>query len=199
MYIQQNSNNVNMYGSKKIPNFWNRLKNSIWDKIPDKTFTLNEGTIKKIRKYEEQISHPAKNRLIMGATALVTQPTIDYYNHKVDEDTRTISRNRTIAKILAGTSVGILVRGASYSIVEKMTDIKGKKKYSKALLPNKDLDKLLRNQTFLKNYRSALSTSLAILAMCFTNFLIDAPLTVYLTNKFNDCHKQKKKGGNLNV
>lgn len=195
MYINQNSNNVNMYGARKNSNFWNRLKNSIWDKIPNKTFTPNEATIKKIRNYEAQISHPAKNRLIMGATALVTQPTIDYYNHNVDEETRTISRNRTVAKIIAGTSVGILVRGAAYSIVEKMTDIKRNNKYSKALLPSKDLDKLLKNQTFLKNYRSALSTGIAILAMCFTNFLIDAPLTIYLTNKFNESYRTKKKGG----
>ena len=113
MYIQDNQNNINMYGAKRNSNLWNRLKNNLWDKIPNKTFTPNENTLKKLRKYEENMSHPAKNRLIMGATALVTQPTIDYYNKKVDEETRTISRNRTIAKILAGTTVGILVRGAA--------------------------------------------------------------------------------------
>ena len=79
-----------------------------------------------------------------------------------------------------------------------MTDIKSNKKYSRSLLPNKDLDKLIKKQTFLKNYQSALSTGIAILAMCFTNFLIDAPLTVYLTNKFNDSYKNKQKGEKLN-
>ena len=45
---------------------------------------------------------------------------------------------------------------------------------------------MTKDAKLLKNYRSALSTAVAILAMCFTNFAIDAPLTVYLTNKFND-------------
>ena len=34
----------------------------------------------------------------------------------------------------------------------------------------------------MKNYRSALSTGVAIAAMCVTNFVADAPLTVFLTN-----------------
>ena len=104
-----------------------------------------------------------------------------------------IVSNRTIAKILAGTSVGIVVRGSCYSLVEKMTDIKGKGRFSKALMPTKHLKELLKEPKLLKNYRSALSTGIAILAMCFTNFAIDAPLTVFLTNHFNARRAEKLK------
>ena len=51
-----------------------------------------------------------EQRIILGATALATQPFFDYYNKNVDEDTRKVSTARTIAKIIAGTAVGIAVR-----------------------------------------------------------------------------------------
>ena len=72
-----------------------------------------------------------------------------------------------------------------------MTNIGGKSKSSKALLPKKFLGEISKNEKFLKNYRNALSSSLAILAMCVTNFVLDAPLTVFLTNKLNE----KKEDG----
>ena len=78
-----------------------------------------------------------------------------------------------------------------HKLVKNMTNIRGKERYSKALLPTKHLRDLIKNPTLLKNYRSALSTSLAILAMCITNFVIDAPLTVFLTNYFNDKRQDK--------
>ena len=43
----------------------------------------------------------------------------------------------------------------------------------------------------MKNSRSALSSALAILAMCITNFVLDAPLTVFLTNKLNEKKEEK--------
>lgn len=193
MYIQPNYNNINMYGSEKRPGFWKRLKQKALDAVPNATFNDSSKRVAKWKKYDEAASHPAKNRLIMGITALATQPTIDYYNHKVDEETREVSRNRTIAKILAGTAVGIAVRGSSFSLVKKMTDITGHKKYSKTLLPTHHLKDLVNNPKLLKNYRNALSTSLAILAMCFTNFAIDAPLTVFLTNYFNEKRQENKE------
>ena len=87
------------------------------------TFKDDKDTINKCIEGDKTLSNPAKNRLIMGATALLTQPAIDYYNHRVDDETRTVSRNRTIAKILAGTTVGIAVRGSCYKLVEKMTNL----------------------------------------------------------------------------
>ena len=182
-----------MCGAKPKPGFWERLKQKALNAMPEATLDINSKTLNKMKKYDESLSHPAKNRLIMGVTALTTQPVIDFYNHKVDEDTRVVSRNRTIAKILAGTSVGIVVRGSCYSLVEKMTDIKGKGRFSKALMPTKHLKELLKEPKLLKNYRSALSTGIAILAMCFTNFAIDAPLTVFLTNHFKARRAEKLK------
>lgn len=191
MYIQPNYNNVNMCGSEKNSEFWKRLKQKALDVVPQATFKDGAKRVAKWKKYDEGASHPAQNRLIMGITALATQPVIDYYNHRVDEETREVSRNRTIAKILAGTLVGIVVRGSSYELVKKMTNIKGKDRFSKALLPTKHLKDLVKTPKLLKNYRSALSTSLAILAMCITNFAIDAPLTVFLTNYFNEQRNKK--------
>ena len=41
----------------------------------------------------------------------------------------------------------------------------------------------------LSNYKIAWSTYIALGIMVFTNFLLDAPLTKYLTNKFNSKSK----------
>ncbi len=50
----------------------------------------------------------------------------------------------------------------------------------------------------LKQYRNAMGTIWSLVIMMFTNFLIDAPLTKFLTNKFNDIRKNheeaQKKG-----
>ena len=211
MYIQPNYNNINMYGARpaprgnsgkgRKPGFWKHLKQKVLDAIPECTFKDSNRTYANWEKYDKFLSRPAENRLIMGATAIVTQPTIDYYNHKVDEETRTISRNRTIAKIIVGTLVGIAVRGSSYNLVKRMTNINGKERFSKSLLPSKNfLSELVNNEKSLANYRSALSTGLAILAMCITNFAIDAPLTVILTNHFNEkynCKKSKEEKGEV--
>lgn len=199
MNIQPNVNSVTMCGNpikSGKPSSWNRFKQAVLDALPSATFE-DKLAIEKWKKFDDRLSKPAENRLIMGATAILTQPTIDYYNHNVDKETREISRNRTIAKIIAGTGVGILVRGSAYKLVENMTDIEGNKKHSKSLLPEKYITDLINKPKFLKNYRSALSTSIAIMAMCFTNFLIDAPLTVYLTNKFNANMEAKKQKSSL--
>ena len=193
MYIQPNNNNVNMYGSKNKPNFWKRIKQKVFDALPDATFNDTKGKLDKLNKFSDRISRPAENRLLMGATAIMSQPTIDYYNKKVDEDTRVIARNRTIAKIIVGTLVGIAVRGSSYELVRKMTNINGIKSYSKALLPKNYSSELIKDKVLLDNYRSAISTALAILAMCYTNFAIDAPLTAYLTNYLNEKSKEKQQ------
>ena len=200
MYIQPNYNNISMNGSPSAfgknggwKNFKNRIKQSIIDAIPQSTFKDGAKRVENWKKVDEIMSRPAENRLIMGATAIITQPTIDYYNHRVDKETRTVSRNRTIAKIIAGTCVGILVRGSCYNLVSKMTNLEGKSKFSKSLIPKKYISEATANPKLLKNYRTALSTGAAILAMCVTNFVLDAPLTVFLTNKFNaKCGKETK-------
>lgn len=176
---------------------WQKIKNNIKQKfidfIPEKTFSEDGNRLEKYDRFDGWLSRPDVNRLIMGATAITTQPVIDYYNHRVDNETRTVSRNRTIAKIVAGTTVGILVRGFCYRIVDKMTKTQGTKKINQALLPKNWIEKFKNNPKFLSNYKSTLSTGLALAIMVFTNFLIDAPLTVYFTNKLNAKSAKKMK------
>ncbi len=200
MNIQSNYSynyNISMQGKPQKPRRWSRfaskIKQKIIDAFPNRDFTSDSKKLDKKKEFDSRISRPAENRLIMGATAILTQPVIDYYNHRVDEETRTVSRNRTIAKILAGTTVGILVRGACYKIVEKMTNPNGVKKISKLLVPTHYASKFATNMKKLSNYKSALSAAIAILVMCYTNFALDAPLTAFLTNKFNERTIQKNK------
>lgn len=199
MNIQPNTNNnLTMGKVPKKPNlrsFPNRIKQKILDAAPSVTFDDAENKIKTLGKIDGWMSKPAENRAIMGLTAIFLQPGIDASNKRVDDETRHISICRTAAKIIAGTSVGIAVRGASYGLVEKMTDLKSNKKYAKKLLPKNYIEDFSKEPKLLKNYRSALSTGVAIAAMCITNFLIDAPLTVYLTNKFKEMTMLKNAKG----
>ena len=183
MYIQPISdNNISMYG-KPDPKSWkaitDRVKQKLFDTVPNATF---KDTSKFWRRVDSKISRPAENRAIMGITALSLQPIIDSQNKEVDEKTRKISICRTISKIVVGTLVGICVRGAAYKLVKNMTNVNGTGKLSKTLLPKKYIEELTKEPKFLENYRSALSTGSAILAMLVTNFAIDAPLTVKMTN-----------------
>ena len=197
-----NSNNVSMQGNNKNPNWFKRQIRRVGQKLldmsPSHTSKDNRETIKKWDKTKDWVSHPMWNRGIMGVTALLTQPSIDYYNHRVDDETRTVSRNRTIAKIIAGTLVGMfVVRGPVHKIVEKMTDISGSKKYSKWLLPKMFIQQLKNNKGALNNYKYTLAMLMALLAMCITNFVLDAPLTILLTNIFNEKSGIKKNEDNI--
>ena len=187
------NNNVSMHG-----NWWRNLKDRVGQKtinmFSERTFNDSARLRETWNKRNDWISSPMWNRGIMGATALVTQPVIDNYNHRVDEETRTVSRNRTISKIVAGTLVGMfVVRGPIYKAIEAMTNLKSNSRYSKALLPKKYLNEIVKNEAFLKNYRSALAMSIALLAMCFTNFALDAPLTIFFTNLLNSKSGIKKR------
>ena len=71
-------------------------------------------------------------------------------------------------------------------------------KYEKAYenyinMLEKYLTEIGKNEKFLKNYRSALSMAIALVAMCFTNFALDAPLTIFLTNMLNQTTKPKEQ------
>lgn len=90
-----------------------------------------------------------------------------------------------------------VVRGPIYKGILSMTNIKGNSKFSKALLPKKYLKELNDNPKFLKNYRSALAMAIALLAMCVTNFVLDAPLTAMLTNYLNE--KRRKRNMNNGI
>ena len=196
MNIQPITNNVSMQAKPPTPKntegIVSKIKQKMLDIFPIATFKDDASTLVKRQVRDANMSHPAINRAIMGATAIALQPPIDCFNKSVDEDTRRISVCRTLAKIIAGTTVGIVVRGSCHKLVEKMTDLTSKGKFSKSLIPKKYLRTFIDNPALLKNYRSALSTGVAILAMCFTNFIIDAPLTVKLTNKFKSLSDKQK-------
>ena len=197
MNIQPIDNNVNMYGKGNYSGFWKRIQHKILDAFPEHTIKDGGRKYKNWEKADKFLSKPAENRLIMGATAGVTQPVIDSLNTRVDEETREVSICRTFAKILAGTFVGILVRGSCYNMVVKMTNPKSLKRISKALLPTINLSKLINDEKLLNNYRSALSTSIAVGVCSFTNFILDAPFTIFLTNYFNDKRLEAKKNNTV--
>ena len=194
MNITPVNNNVSMYGKPSgWKNFKNRISQKILDVLPEHTQKESTRLLDKWKNIDDIVSHPAWNRGILGATALFSQPVIDRYNPRVDDETRVVSMNRTIAKVAVGTTVGIVVRDLVYRLTKNMTDINGKTRTSKLLLPKNHLTEIAQNEKFLKNYRSALAMSIALLVMSVTNFAIDAPLTVFFTNLFNDKHNEKKK------
>lgn len=196
MNIQPITNSdVTMRKAPKKPSsnsFTNRIKQKILDVAPKCTFADGEKALKRWARFDDRMSKPAENRAVMGGTAILLQPAIDASNKRVDSETRQISICRTLAKIIAGTCVGMLVRGSAYTVVSNMTKPESNKKYAKSLLPKKYIEELSKVTKFMNNYRSALSTGLAIAAMFITNFALDAPLTVFLTNRFAEAANLKK-------
>lgn len=163
-----------------------------------------------IRKAGDVI-HSPEQRLILGVTALATQPFIDLNNKKADEDTRILSTCRTIAKIIAGTTSGIAVRAGCIKLAEHLSKEGGilnpKKLAQKSIdelktkitdLNKKDIEKKIEElteiitrsdkcekyQRAIKNYGGTIGTFAAIGVMLVTNFLWDAPVAKSLTNFF---------------
>lgn len=178
-----------MNNISRIPS---RIVSYVVSKVPQMTVS-GERANKAIAWVGKNISSP-ENRFILGATALMSQPFIDLHNRKIDEDTRKVSAARTVAKIIAGTLTGVLIRSACIHSVNAFT------KLPHEIKPNMNF-KALRNfftpsEGVCKNldkYKDAMGTILATVVMMFTNFLIDAPLTKFLTNKFVDkIHKNSQ-------
>lgn len=172
----------------------------------------------------------AMQRFVSGITAIVTQPFFDLNNKNVDEDTRKTSCARTMGKIIAGTFTGVLIRKICIDLTKKFTQNKNieiaryEKEKEKLLSKGKDITSIKPSRTEfkpweqillpkskleagareIKKYRGAFGTFAAVAVMVFTNFIIDAPLTTYLTNvfvkKFKENDKQKQQqiaeGGN---
>ncbi len=157
----------------KKPNVFKRLYNKLpnWEVTSDKLLTHVENFGKKCTS--------AHQRGILGATALLTQPFIDARNKDVDEKTRKYSVARTIAKIIAGTLTGVAIR---YGCIKAMN--------WKPFLPSRwqSLTKDVQDQ-----YKNAMGTIVSLVVMLFTNFLIDAPLTKFLTNVMTQNQKGDKK------
>lgn len=146
-----------------------------------------------LNKVGQALASPHWNRLALGVAAITTQPAIDYFNPKVDRETAKTSSLRTLAKIIVCTSVGFLVRGACYKLADKY--IHGSKLEGSTLLTPKEIlneaNKELKASK-LKLHKNTMSFLMALTVMLFTNFLLDAPLTTKLANKFIENHNVRK-------
>lgn len=147
--------------------------------FPDSVYS-NSRVINGIKSTGEKISS-AEQRLILGASALMSQPFIDANNKNVDEKTRKVSVARTIAKIVAGTFTGYFIRKGCIKGIKALSQVPGPNvpKWKTEFTPKNVKDNT--TDAFLQ-YRNAMGTVVALVVMMFTNFIIDAPLTKFLTN-----------------
>lgn len=175
-----------------VVNLYNSVQQKVLDKLPNIECTSSKAT-KFFKSTGENISS-AEQRLILGASALMSQPFIDAHNRNVDEKTRKVSVARTIAKIIAGTTTGFIIRKGCIVGIKALSQpiSKGIKKYRTFFTPNNVKD--VNTDAFMQ-YRNAMGTIVALVVMMFTNFAIDAPLTKFLTNKL--VKKQEDKDGNI--
>lgn len=147
--------------------------------IPAKKFD-GQKTEKVLNWFGKYVS-PTENRLLIGVSALASQPFIDLYNDKVDEKTRLVSCARTIAKTVSGTIVGVAVRLGLTKLTQKYSKLGNvDKKIFKFFTPSIAPEKM--TYTY-RQYQNAMGMLLAVGALLVTNFAIDAPLTTFLTNK----------------
>ncbi len=172
-----------------ISNSISRLPSAITQRIvnaaPNMTVS-NEKSLRALKWIGEKVSSP-QNRLILGVSALMSQPFIDLSNKKVDEETRKVSAARTVAKIIAGTLTGVAIRSGCIHAIDAFT------KHPEEITPDMKFKKLRTlftpSEGILKDlnqYKKSFGTIFSLFVMVITNFLIDAPLTKFLTNKFVD-------------
>lgn len=168
----------------------NRMKRRIFEMIPnmlvtDSPFFNNLGNV---------INRPDVNRGIMGLTAILTQPYIDKHNPNVDKETAEASMCRTTGKIIAGTTVGCIVRSGIYYLINACTSLDANApKWKKWLMPTERMQRAVsaHNIDWYKNYKNVLATSLGLAAMLVTNVLCDVPLTSYISGKLLKWRKFK--------
>lgn len=181
--------NISHLSSGKSANFTRKISQFCLDLVAQKTkqHTINNPKhLNFIDFCEEKISSSYNQRLILGATAIASQPFIDMANKKVDEETRRVSVCRTLAKILVGTTTGYLIRRGCVKSIDFFTQYPSAipknakfKKLRSILLPTVE-----HTAEQLANHKNTLGTLMALGVMVFTNFLIDAPLTKFFTNLF---------------
>lgn len=177
-------------GVKPISSFARRTAKWVFDSLP--SWELKKGKVLNGIKWAGQHITSPQNRVILGATALMSQPFIDLHNKRVDEETRKVSAARTTAKIIAGTTTGFLVRYYTIKAVEKFTQDpqKARKAIESFFFPKGIAHTTVKG---LKQHKFTIGTFLSLAVMLFTNFAIDAPLTKYLTNSFIKKIKEHEK------
>ena len=170
------------------------FRSSIYDRFFKSLPNKDIKNTQHYNKLGQALASPHWNRLALGVAAISSQPFMDYYNPRVDRDTAVTSMLRTISKIIVCTTVGFIVRGSSYKLVEKYAH--GSANEGSTLLTPKEILKEsnaeLRNCK-LKLHKNTLSTVTALSVMLFTNFLLDAPLTTITANKAITKYYEYKK------
>ena len=172
-----------------VVNSYHSFQQGLLNMLPNAEYS-NPNSIKHIKYVGEKISS-AEQRLILGASALMSQPFIDAHNRNVDEETRRVSVCRTIAKIIAGTATGFLIRKGCIKAIKEFSQIpaKGVPRYKTIFTPKNIKD--AKSDDYAQ-YRNAIGTVAALVVMMFTNFAIDAPLTRFLTNLLVKKQEDKK-------
>jgi len=170
---------------KKVNNigFQSSFYDSFFKKIPNKDVKNSV----KFNKAGMLLASPHWNRAAIGVAAISTQPWIDYFNPDVSRDTAETATCRTLAKNLVCPAVGFVVRGGAYKLTEKYVHASAAEG-STLLTPEavlRETNAEVRKNK-LKLHKNAFSTVLALIAMLFTNVLVDAPLVAKLANKFID-------------
>lgn len=170
-------------------NFTSSFYDKFFQSLPNKD--IKNST--KLNKFGHALASPHWNRVALGAAAIMTQPMFDYFNPRVDKDTAEISAIRTASKITVCTSVGFIIRGLSYKLINKLTNLSSSEG-STLLTPKSilNLKNTFQKENKLKLHRNTLATLTALIVMMFTNFLIDAPLTTFVANKCINHHNKKK-------
>ncbi len=190
-----NISGMSKFASKSIAGL--DVRRRLFKLIPN--ITINGEAF--VNKIETALARPDVNRAVMGATAILTQPLIDYYNPKVDRDTAVVSTCRTMGKIIAGTMVGCGVRSACYYGIHALTSMsKTAPAWRSALLPPKSIMHYLANKNpdWLKNYRSTLAMIVGLGAMLFTNVLLDVPLTHKISRKLLSVFRKNQGNPDIN-
>ncbi|MBO6181578.1 hypothetical protein J6O86_07835 [bacterium] len=165
---------------KPFTTYGKRVAKWVFNTLP--SMELKNGRVLNAVKWAGQHISSPQNRVILGATALMSQPFIDLHNRNVDDETRKVSAARTVAKILAGTTTGFFVRYYAIKAVDFFT-LKPDKtiRTVKSLLFPRGVNTTIKG---MQQYKLALGTFISLGVMMFTNFAIDAPLTKVLTNMF---------------
>lgn len=140
---------------------------------------FNGGHAEKVINYFDRFISVPENRLIIGVSALASQPWIDLFNKDVDEKTRKVSCARTIGKTVSGTITGVLLRKGFIKLARNYSKV-GAKGVKNLFTPS---NAVLGSDHAYKQYQNAMGTLLAVVGLVFSNFLIDAPLTNFITNR----------------
>lgn len=135
-----------------------------------------------------------EQRFVTGVTAFALQPLIDLHNKRVDDDTKTLAVSKSLAKGIAGTTSGVMVRKACIdfcnnhslngNFLDPMKNVtrkainECKKQFPDAIENNR------LKISYLNKYSNFIGNIMAIMVLLATNFLWDAPVTKRLTNVF---------------